>query len=372
LANEFGTSAGANREDARWQATRERYEKVNTDEQYRVICDRWSYQTLRLAQAEYLAPADGRETRRKLHESISQLKQTLERSGSGAHWVEFLELKDLSRLATAPGQDPAAQRKPLKLILARFDQAAADARYGAVTSLGGFREIQEQLRVLTASIDNESSVTISPEDAALRLTAVAGESFQRLPQTQNWLPVDGTRIVTTQSSIKTGDGGTARLAVGQRMAVQLEPACELSVEQFIDDEHLLVTRLNVVRGKLKIVSGGEADALVPRPQGAPRRSITTRRVIIAADGYTLAVTDVDFAIEFERIAEPPQSLATIFAGSAKVEHAANGDNVTVRAGRQAVLVPSGVAVRAAAVRPADWWPSETPATTATRQPAPSR
>ena len=89
------------------------------------------------------------------------------------------------------------------------------------------------------------------------------------------------------------------------------------------------------------------DALSPEPE---------RLIAVTYRGHRLISRGQELELDVREERTTERVIASVYAGSILVAHG-TGDEVTIRVGREAVMLPAGIAIRPAAKKPEAWWPT---------------
>jgi hypothetical protein len=250
----------------------------------------------------------------------------------------------------------------MQLILARFETAAVEPRFAQVAKLPGFAATHRRMQ-LAAVISDEEVPNVArkqipgtpvPEGEApdMRVIAEQGLAFVRAADATKWDLADGPTVLATGAAVRTNENGIARLIVGSDAQVICSPSTVLHVSQYVDDNRNIVTQLQLEQGDLKIAASARAD-LSPDAEAAQ----STRQLAIVYKGHRLvAQSSLDLELNLQHEPRSERVIATVYAGAVAATHDA-GDEVTIRVGREAVMLPAGTAIRAAAKKPDGWWPT---------------
>ena len=381
LERDFGTAPSADEPTLdgsrllQLQTVKGGYDKVAADGRYQLITRQYKFQVLHQALAEALTGDEDRQQRQGAYEDITQLRESFRPVPSAHQWREYFELDQLERLLTSPRELTPAEREQLQLVLSRFDKAATTPAYRGVVALGGFDETYRRLRSATAVIPNDEVRPIAEDDLPGReaeedesprisLITESGIAFHRDYATDGWQLANGVVSLQSASAIKTNERGTARVTIGTNCEIVCLPDSLLQITQYVDEEGVLVTQLNSEAGDLKLVRGAAPD-LSPDEDQAPEH-----RIAIVHNQHHIVAGGGQLELDLRHVPETNRVIAAVYAGAVTVHQPRTGDQVNIRAGREAVMLPAGIAVRAAAEKPVSWWPQR-PTRTADESDEPS-
>ena len=350
------------------------YDRITRDRQFDVITGRHNFRLLHHGLAEMLAGPDERQQRAEAHQAVAQLMHSLQPIATGAQWNKYFQTQRVAHLLTSPRPLSRDEKGELQLILSRFQKAAADSRFEQVTGLTGFADTHAHLQSVVAVIPDAESPAVavgaSPTEVAtlkgaaqVRIFSEPGIAAIRRPRQADWKAAGTGQILTSPTEIKTNEDGVARLVIGTSSEVVCAPGSVLQIQQVQLAENQYVTELNVQRGSLKLASRKEPD-LSPDPLAAGPQQL----IAIAYRGHRLISRGEELELLVREEPEAQRVIASVYAGSILVAHGA-GDEVTIRVGREAVMLPAGLAIRPAAKKPAAWWPARTEQPTSARNPS---
>lgn len=339
------------------------YDRVAGDAQYQPVSSRAAFVVLHEGLAEYLASAAEREKRRKSYHDVSELFQSLQPVPTGRMWHSYFALNRVAKLLTAPRPLSPAEKTELQLILARFEKAADEPRFKTVAKLPGFAPTHQRLQLAVAVVPDDEVAAIAHEQPPgkpvpvgagphMHLIAESPVGFYRAADADGWAIVERAVDLASGSAVRTNSTGSARLTIGTKCQAICAPDTLLRVAQFVDEENRVVTQLHVDSGNLKLA----IDAELPAPSGQPQQK-PAERIVIVHEGHEIIAGDGELELEFRHEAAAERVIAAVYAGSVQVRHHVTGDTVNIRAGREAVMMPAGIAVRAAGKKPVAWWPS---------------
>ncbi len=176
----------------------------------------------------------------------------------------------------------------------------------------------------------------------LRLVDAQGECFHRLLQGDAWAAVEQVQAISSGSSIRTADDATACLLIGDHSKLLIAPGTSFSIRQYVDDSNRFVTAIDTTAGNLSLLVDGQSQA----------DESTGQRIVIGAHDYRVVAGQSRLALQFRVVADDRRAFAAVYTGKAEVGNVKTGDRVLLRPGREAVLVPQGIALRAAGEGPA--------------------
>jgi len=190
------------------------------------------------------------------------------------------------------------------------------------------------------------------------LLAETGLTFQRDKQAEGWEVVRDSATLATGNRIRTNDQGSARLVIGSNVQILCGANSLLQITQYLDDQGRHVTQLASQGGNLKVRASGreETDAREDRAEAAAPRRFGDRIEIVYEDRHIIADAQ-KLELDFQHDREGNRVIAAVYAGGVQVKHDRTGDEVAIGAGREAVMLPAGIAVRPAAAKPDSWWPA---------------
>lgn len=354
-----------------------RFVALAGDADYAALTKRSAFQTLNIALGEFLSLDDQRAARQQLLASSDQLHKSLAAIGTGSQWTGYFELTALQRLAVSTTPVSDHDLVQLQLLLSRFEQAATDAKYAGVAKLDGFAATRDSLRNIlgvaqrptgpavdlsisqladggeASSEDEEFTV---PDDASsppaqaaaverlpqtdLQLVALEGKAFLRKPSDPAWKQI-GTATASVGDTIAARDEA-AQVVLGEGFALQLAQQTTLSLASRGEGEGAK-TSLALEQGTVKAIASARGEK--------------GQTLHLSRGDYELAVSGDDFAVEFRIEKQDGRVIAIVHAGEAAVINKATGDRAVVCAGREAVLLASGIALRGAPTKTANWWTS---------------
>jgi hypothetical protein len=126
----------------------DRYQRIATESEYRIIADLPGFQFTHAVLDDYLEPASQRQ-RRVLASSATILNEALDGLSTGDGWRNYLSVADLADTSADGGVGA------LETALSRFQQVAGDPDYRAVAQLDGFtatRLALEDLLVFSGTV----------------------------------------------------------------------------------------------------------------------------------------------------------------------------------------------------------------------------
>mgnify|MGYP007059388183 FL=1 len=351
------------------RALKESYDDLSRDRQFQAIADRKSFIVLHRTLAEYLASGKANDDRKHAWQDVEKLLQSLQPLPTGGQWMEYFEIQRVAHLLTSPEELTRDEKGQMQLILARFETAAVEPRFAAVAKLPGFAQTHRRLQGAAIVPDVETpAVAESPlpgtpvpdgEGPIVMLVAEQGLAFVRTPGAPKWTLVEKSQSVPAGSLIRVGENGVARLVIGSSTQVFCSADTAMHVRQFVDDNRRIVTQLKLERGNVKVASNKQAD-LSPEPLAAH----VNQQLQIVYGGHQLVPADGDLELNLQHDAQSQRVIASVYRGAVAVRHGA-GDEVTLRPGREAVMLRAGIAIRSAAAKPQNWWPTRNAETATT-------
>jgi hypothetical protein len=174
---------------------------------------------------------------------------------------------------------------------------------------------------------------------ALRLVSLGGKAFLRKRNDASWQPIGN--ISASPGDVLAARDEAAQVTLGESFALQLAAQTTLSLAQTMIDGKA-TTRLTLTQGSVKAIANAHSDG-------------GGQTLNLAMGDYELAVSGDDFAVEFRVEKTDGRVVAIVHAGEAAVVNKSTGDRAVVFAGREAVLLATGIALRAAPPKSADWW-----------------
>ena len=181
----------------------------------------------------------------------------------------------------------------------------------------------------------------------------------RAPAAPKWNLVEKSQEVSAPSLIRIGEKGSAKLVIGGNTQVICSANTAMQIRQYMDDSRQVVTQLQLEQGNIKVAAHARAD-LSPQPLGGQPK----QQLEIVYGGHQLVLAQGDVELNLEHEPRTARVIASVYRGAVAVRHGA-GDEVTLRPGREAVMLRAGIAIRAAADKPQDWWPTRNAETAAT-------
>ena len=347
-----------NRRNQELYAILKSYDRLGRDKQFDVITNRNNFILLRHTLSEYLSLGAERDARAQTYGTISQLVRSLEPVPTGRQWQEYFQLPQVTQLLATPRPHTRAEKGQLQLILSRFETAVKDPQFKKIAQLPGFEETHQRLQLSVAVVDDAETDAIGrvesetvPTDLKgalpMRLNLENGLTFVQQREQESWELADSGLSLTSGDLIKTNEEGVARLIVGTQTQILLSPNTLLGAKHIANGDQI-VTEIVMLRGHVKLITSAQPD-LSPD-------AIVQPPIAILYKGHRITPSSQELELNLREEPRTERVIASVYAGSILVAHGA-GDEVTIRPGREAVMLPAGIAIRAAAKKPDAWWPN---------------
>ncbi len=150
------------------------YAGVARDPQHSFLQKLWGFKVIDVILGEYSLDPIKRE-RQNVLAGLGMLQTSLTNSSTGAGWITYLKLDQVSRIASAKGEINQADQGTLREIAKRFDKVNTSSQYDAIRRLSGFNETNTSIQQLVAKLISSQQESAKPAPSVLPLAPDEGD-----------------------------------------------------------------------------------------------------------------------------------------------------------------------------------------------------